>query len=227
MCAHTVIHVEEGPPSRKVLREMYLVQERSLLDIGKLYGVSNRTVKKWLTKARIPVRTRAEAARIAKPKISAALRGRKIVFTDEWKRNLSAAGLRYGAAHARGVRVTPAGYVEHTTGPHKGRFAHTVLVEARIGRRLQSDEVVHHRDGDRENNAEENLEVMTRSALMALCRAEQMQLGVGMCKISWNQAVKIRKLSSDEKLSRSQLSERFGLSTKTIGQILRGKAWRS
>lgn len=40
---------------------------------------------------------------------------------------------------------------------------HRAKVEASIGRRLRVDEHVHHIDGDRSNNADENLEVMSRS----------------------------------------------------------------
>lgn len=204
---------------------MYIVLELSVLDVASSYGVSITTIRKWLSGAGVKVRSPAERARVAAPKISAARRG--IVFTEEWKRNISAAGLRHGAKHAKGVRTTPAGYVEHTTGPNKGRQVHTVLVEARIGRALLPNEVVHHRDGDRGNNADDNLELMTRSALVARCRAQQMLLGTGMCKITWEQAKKIRKLEAVEKLSRRQLAERFGLSTKSISEILRGKSWKT
>lgn len=215
------------PPAPRELRDMYIVLECSLVDIARSFEVSNRTIRKWFNDAGVKVRSPAERARVAKPKISASLRGRKVVFTEDWKWNLSAAGLRHGAAHARGVRTTPAGYMEYTTGLHKGRSVHSVLMEARIGRALLRNEVVHHRDGDRANNADENLELMTRSALAMLCRAQQMNRGSGMCKISWKSARKIRQLSISEGLSRSQLAERFGISTKTIGQILRGESWKT
>ena len=38
---------------------------------------------------------------------------------------------------------------------------HRVLMENKIGRLLEHGEVVHHSDGDKENNTPENLEIMT------------------------------------------------------------------
>lgn len=40
-----------------------------------------------------------------------------------------------------------------------GRLAHRVIAEQMLGRSLSSKEVVHHRDGNRYNNAVENLVV--------------------------------------------------------------------
>ena len=44
-------------------------------------------------------------------------------------------------------------------------------IEARIGRKLLKTEVVHHIDLDRQNNAPENLQVMTRTEHLALHRS--------------------------------------------------------
>lgn len=40
---------------------------------------------------------------------------------------------------------------------------HRVLMENKIGRLLKPDEVVHHKNGDKDDNSIENLEVMTNS----------------------------------------------------------------
>jgi hypothetical protein len=42
-------------------------------------------------------------------------------------------------------------------------FEHILVMERHLGRRLQPDEIVHHLDHRRRNNAIENLQVMTRS----------------------------------------------------------------
>ena len=43
------------------------------------------------------------------------------------------------------------------------RHTHRVVAEAMLGRKLRSDEVVHHIDGNKRNNDPSNLQVMTRS----------------------------------------------------------------
>jgi len=44
-----------------------------------------------------------------------------------------------------------------------GRHYHRYLIEQSLGRKLQSDEVVHHIDGNKQNNSLDNLKVMSRS----------------------------------------------------------------
>ena len=44
-----------------------------------------------------------------------------------------------------------------------GRHLHRVIAEKMLGRKLTTDEVVHHIDGNKQNNEPENLQVMTRS----------------------------------------------------------------
>lgn len=73
---------------------------------------------------------------------------------------------------ANGVRISSNGYVEYTTGEHKGRSVHVVAMESRLGRKILKDEVVHHIDNDKMNNDIDNLALMTRSAHTRLHRRE-------------------------------------------------------
>lgn len=43
------------------------------------------------------------------------------------------------------------------------RLEHRVVMERQLGRKLHGDEIVHHRDADKGNNAPSNLEVMSRA----------------------------------------------------------------
>jgi hypothetical protein len=47
-------------------------------------------------------------------------------------------------------------------------FEHVMVMERHLGRRLEATECVHHVDGDRTNNALENLQLMTKSEHMRL-----------------------------------------------------------
>lgn len=50
---------------------------------------------------------------------------------------------------------------------------HRLVAEKKIGRFLKENELVHHKDGDKKNNSEENLEVMSRSEHMKLHYGER------------------------------------------------------
>ena len=53
-------------------------------------------------------------------------------------------------------------YVWDPTSPHKYKFAHRKIMEEYIGRKLTTEEVIHHIDGDKLNNKLENLVLATK-----------------------------------------------------------------
>jgi HNH endonuclease len=64
----------------------------------------------------------------------------------------------------RGGRTVREGYVLLTVAPYVQIHEHRFVMERHLGRALSSEEVVHHIDGDKANNALENLEVLSRAA---------------------------------------------------------------
>jgi len=55
------------------------------------------------------------------------------------------------------------GYKMIKIAPGKFRAEHVLVMEKHLGRKLKSNEVVHHKDEDRLNNSIDNLQVMTRA----------------------------------------------------------------
>lgn len=149
--------------NKEMLEDLYLHQMLSTTDIAKAIGVSPSRARTLLLINDIPLRSRAEGVRAASHKLGSGLRGKTRVFSEEWRRNIRLARLRHGEVAARGVSEKPNGYLEITRGPHKGRGLHVVIAEKHLGRRLLPHEVVHHIDGDKQNNNISNLQVMTRA----------------------------------------------------------------
>jgi hypothetical protein len=148
------------------------VSGRSIPEVSELTGIARSTVRRQLVIAGV-VRSRTDAVRLARPKLGSGMRGRTRNFSPEHRANIAQAKREHGERNAKGTTLKQSGYVEFTRGDEKGRSVHVVLMERRIGRRLLSDEVVHHIDGDRANNHPNNLALMTRAAHARLHRREQ------------------------------------------------------
>lgn len=141
---------------------MYLDQLMSIPEISLESGFSLSTIRLRLKKLGV-LRTRVEGIRVAaqKGKLGTGLKGKKRKFSDEWKKNISKAKLAHAEKFAVGVSLKPSGYLEHTRGKNKYRSVHVVIMEEIIGRKLNSDECVHHIDGNKTNNDPSNLQLMT------------------------------------------------------------------
>lgn len=158
------------------LRTLYVDQLKSIPQVSIEIGASQSTIRARLKECGL-LRARAEAIRIARDqgRLGSGGRGKKRIFTEEWKRNLSSAIRASRAKTAAGVSLKPSGYVEFTMGEHKWRSQHVVFMEELIGRRLHANEVVHHIDHNRSNNDPSNLQLMTRSAHSRLHRLEELE----------------------------------------------------
>lgn len=160
-----------GSLNKVMLIDLYR-QGKSIPDVASTVGAALSTVRYHLKAAGV-LRSRADGVRTARHKLGCAWRGKTRDFSDEHRANISAARVAWAEKNARGTSAKQSGYVEFTRGENKGRSEHVVAMEARIGRRLRADEVVHHIDGDRSNNNIDNLALMTRAAHTRLHRREQ------------------------------------------------------
>lgn len=137
---------------------------KSIPQVSELTGLPRTTIYLNLKKQGI-LRSRADGIRIAAKdgRLGSGLRGKTRQFTDKHKKNMSKGRLRWSEKNSSGTSLKPNGYIEMTTGVNKGRLEHIVIMEGVMGRKLNKNECVHHKDGNRSNNAIDNLRVMTRS----------------------------------------------------------------
>jgi hypothetical protein len=136
----------------------------SIPEVSLEIGIPKSTIYHQLKKANV-LRSRTDGIKLAAEngKLGGGLRGKTRTFTDEWKLKISKSRSAWGLINAKGFTLKPSGYIEHTTKEHKGRFAHIVVMENHIGRKLLKHEVVHHIDENKQNNVIENLQLMTRA----------------------------------------------------------------
>jgi hypothetical protein len=155
------------------ISEMY-ASGMSIPEISVISGIPKSTVRNRLLNHGVILRNRADAVRLSGSmgKLGGGLRGKRIIFSESHLDNLRRSAIARGEINSRGTRITPSGYVEYTRGEHKGRLVHVVTMEKRIGRHLRDDEIVHHIDGEKTNNSENNLALMTRSGHTRLHRRE-------------------------------------------------------
>jgi hypothetical protein len=131
--------------------------------ISNLFNVPKSTVRNILIKENVKLRSKAESLKLAG--ILGRLSSRKgkpgKKHSVETRKKISVAHIKRGELNARGVSLKPNGYLEITRGEHKGKLFHRFLMEQYIGRKLQSNEHVHHINEDKIDNRIENLMIIS------------------------------------------------------------------
>ncbi len=97
---------------------------------------------------------------------------------------------------------------------------HRFLMEKLLGRKLDRNECVHHKDGNKLNNSIENLEVCTRSEHIKKHYEEIGGKNNQFKKIYNLPEKEIKELYQDTNMTHKKLAEKYGCSTGTIFLIL-------
>lgn len=163
-------HPVLSPSAKKQIVELYQ-NGSSIPMVAETIGVSRSTARYHIYHAGA-LRAKTQAVRMAANdgRLGAGLRGKKRVFSQAHKDAIKKGRTEWGEKNAAGVTVGTNGYIAFTRGEHKFRGVHVILMEERLGRRILPDEVVHHIDGNRQNNDANNLALCTKSGHTRLHR---------------------------------------------------------
>lgn len=129
------------------------------------------------------------------------------------------------------TRITEDGYVVEKT--HNGwLLQHRIIMQAILGRKLSTSELVHHIDGNKSNNSKENLRIEswgehTKHHHTGLKRSDETKRKIGekVCKYSIEQARKIREMVLSG-VSQSKASEIVGVPKMIASRIVRNLIYK-
>lgn len=140
-------------------------QGHSLNQIVEMTEVNYSAVRRDLIAAGVRILSRKEAvARFPGGWNRQRVGEKRPPTTPETRQNMSQSAIaRCQRNGIRGYSIDKDGYHTITTGENRDRPLHVVIMEQRLGRRLLSDENVHHIDHDPSNNNENNLALVTKS----------------------------------------------------------------
>jgi len=147
--------------TKSTLKSKYVQANKSVLQVAKELGVNHKTVRRYLKKYGFEI----------KP-LSQIMTGRKLspAHRDKVVKTLSSYGDQSGSKNPswKGGRIISSeGYVWIKTinHPYKNKQGyvseHRLVMEEKIGRYLEKDEVVHHINGIKNDNTIENLVIMS------------------------------------------------------------------
>lgn len=140
-------------PGYAVLHSLYEEQRLSLRQLEKILSATMPTIRMWMREVGVPSRTISDAKKGQKPKphtVEASVRARR-------KHKLP-------GRPVVGYKVRADGYVDIWIPETQSyRREHRLVVEKRLGRPLSREELVHHENRKRADNASSNLELTTNS----------------------------------------------------------------
>lgn len=142
--------MEKDYQNKGWLQKKYHDDRLSLNEIACLAGMSYTTIYYWMKKHDIPLRTGSEAVRGKVPTGERhGMWGRRGDKCPNWKGGRVRARNYILIHNPNHPRATKDGYV----------YEHRLVMEKVLGRYLESWEIVHHKNGIKDDNCPENLEL--------------------------------------------------------------------
>ena len=135
------------------------------------------------------------------------------------------------------VRINKKGYVLEKTS-RGWELQHRAVVEKHIGSPLKPTELVHHIDGNKENNSIENLEIESWSSHTVMHHLGKSRQGNALenikksfekrctAKLSYNKAAEIKsRVAAGETVT--SIAKSLHVSPMTISRASRGESWKN
>lgn len=214
--------------TKEELRRMYWDDGLSISDIAEKCGMSMSGIYHLMTVYCIERRSLSVATKHSRREKRSSYLGRKQSQEEISKR----VETRLRNHKPKGVADTGRGYLRYTTGENAGRQVHVVMMEEYIGRKLKSNECVHHINGNKQDNRIENLQLMTIGEHSSLHNSKNadyfMELFSGekssCSKLTLEQVCEIRLLKT--KMSAPKVAKLYGVTTGNIYHIWKNRTWK-
>ena len=127
---------------KKALLQLYIQDKKTSKEIGRLFNVSDTTIRR-----------RLKSFGIKPIQIYNSRRNQKGKNNNYWKGGITRHGEGYVFIRA----------IEHPKANRSGYvFEHRLVMEKHLGRYLKDNEIIHHKNGVKDDNRIENLELVQR-----------------------------------------------------------------
>lgn len=168
----------------ETLYELYVIQEKPMHKIAEELEVAIGSVYNYLKKYEIPTRKWEDTFTMKGRKLSKeqceaiSKRNKGKVLSADTKTKMAESHRIHGSGHhkARNDGYISIYFPNHPKSTKDGYIMeHILIMENHIGRHLQDNECVHHKNKNRKDNRIENLMLMTKSEHMSLHAKERWQ----------------------------------------------------